>query len=90
MKAPFVAYKTFANFASYSAITCEAPSPPHFGKILDVTLDGVHQRISNNLIPFSAIIRFDCELGFRLIGSGKVACLKDGSLSDVTPKCVPF
>jgi len=71
-------------------IACGLPQPPEHGHLLHVNDNGIEQETPNEFIPFSGLIVFECEEGFRLVGSGKIACLKDGSWSDRTPLCVPF
>ena len=71
-------------------IECELPKPPVHGRLAYVDDNGMEQDTVSGFIPFSALIVFECDEGFRLVGSGKIACLKDGSLSDQIPLCVPF
>ena len=74
----------------FSAIVCRVPPHPDHGSLFVVASDGSDQNIVDEYIPFSSLIRFECDEGFRLDGSGKVACLKDGTFSDYPPVCVPF
>ncbi|CAK8673722.1 unnamed protein product [Clavelina lepadiformis] len=68
-------------------IVCPLPDPPVHGRLAHVTEPS---QTSPDFIPFGGIIRFECNSGFRLLGSPKVACLKDGSLSDHIPICEVF
>jgi len=64
---------------------CKIPDAPKRGMI-------VHPEnpTKQQTVPFGDYILFKCEVGYRLFGSHKTVCLKDGSLSDKTPICVGF
>ncbi|EFX77599.1 hypothetical protein DAPPUDRAFT_1343, partial [Daphnia pulex] len=56
-------------------VVCAVPEAPEDGSW---TVDG--------FVPGSTI-RFECKLGFTLVGSATVTCLTDKSWSDRTPSC---
>uniref|UniRef100_H2YRW4 Sushi domain-containing protein n=1 Tax=Ciona savignyi TaxID=51511 RepID=H2YRW4_CIOSA len=67
-------------------IRCKIPPPPMHGSILSPSITTA----GPNFVPFGGLIRYDCGVGYRVIGSAKLLCLKDGSLSDDPPVCEVF
>nr|XP_002129497.1 mannan-binding lectin serine protease 1-like [Ciona intestinalis] len=68
-------------------IRCLVPPPPMHGYILSPSLA---DPMGENYVSFGGLIRYDCNMGFRVIGSAKLLCLKDGSMSDDAPVCEVF
>jgi len=73
----------FQMYYEMRGTECQVPDPPMRGMIS-------HPESSVTTVPFGGYILFKCEEGYRMFGSHKTVCLKDGSLSDKTPKCVGF
>ena len=70
-------------YFTHAGIECQVPSAPKRGRI-------VHPEPPQSRVEFGGYILFKCDDGYRMFGSHKAVCLKDGSLSDKTPMCVGF
>ncbi|KAK3732756.1 hypothetical protein QZH41_008636 [Actinostola sp. cb2023] len=62
----------------FSAVTCPRLSTPRSAKRFP----------TKDVLGLGSVVRFVCNDGFRLVGSGMRTCMADGQWSGVAPSCV--
>ena len=73
---------SFGNDLTYSSVFFSLSTE----KCAEITtpLNGSKIQTTNGT---STLLTFNCDIGFTLIGSSELICLRDGSWSELVPTC---